>query len=67
MYNFLDFFILYLHRRHDAYKCFNIKEHFAYYRILAYAKCKNWYGRNNLLAERRSVARTDSILGLPVF
>ena len=48
-------------------KRFNIKEHFAYYRILAYAKCKNWYGMNNLLAERRSVARTDSILGLPVF
>ena len=48
-------------------KRFNIKEHFAYYRILAYAKCKNWYGMNNLLAERRSVARTDSILGLPMF
>ena len=44
-------------------KRFNIKEHFACYSLLAYAKCKNWYGMNNLLAERRSVARTDSILG----
>ena len=45
----------------------SLKAHFAYYGILAHAKCKNCYGMNNLLAERHSVARTDSILGLPVF
>ena len=45
----------------------SLKAHFAYYGILAHAKCKNCYGMNNLLAKRHSVARTDSILGLPVF
>ena len=41
------------------------KAHFAYYGILAIAKSKK--GMNNLLAEWRSVARADSVLGLPVF
>ena len=43
----------------------SLKPHFAYYGILAIAKSNQ--GMNNLLAEWRSVARVDSILGLPVF
>ena len=35
--------------------------------MLSYAKSKNCQGIINLLAEWRSVARVDSILGLPVF
>ena len=40
----------------------SLTAHFAYYGILAIAKSKK--GMNNLLAEWRSVARSDSILGL---
>ena len=64
---FLDFFIIYLHRRHDAYKRFNkFKSTFCLLWDIGYiAKSKK--GMNNLLAEWRSVARADSVLGLPVF
>lgn len=41
------------------------KAHFAYYGILAISKSQK--GMNYLLAEWRSVARAESVLGLPVF